>query len=125
MSCQRTIRGSGSSHVGSFRAEKMLYEVKRAAFEETRIRGLVSALGFVQLLTSKLFRRERFSFVICPRADTSTEKKETRWRCERSAIRGEYFSDLKLWLRAMLASHGHVNSKTISIKVKDQHEDFG
>ena len=100
--------------MGSLRAEKMEYDVKRAALEDARMRGLKRQLLSVQHLKRKLFKRERFSLVTCPRADTSIEKKDTTYRWARSAISGEYFSVLKVWLRAMFDSQGHVSSKTIT-----------
>ena len=63
-------------------------------------------------MNKKDFSRERLSFEIWPRADISMEKKETTRVRERSAIRGAYFSDLKLWLLTMFVSQGQVSSKT-------------
>ena len=68
-------RGAGFSHVGSLRAENRLYDDKTAALEETRTSAFERFPVYVQHLKRKFFRRERLSFVICPRADTSTEKR--------------------------------------------------
>ena len=88
------MRGAGPSHVGSLRAAKMLYDDSTAAFEETRTSTLERFPVYVQHLNRKALRRARLSFDTCPRADTSIEKNETMNRCERSAMRGEYLSDL-------------------------------
>ena len=89
-----TKRGAGSSQVGSLRAAKMLYEARRAALEEIRIRVLEVEHELTQHLRRKHLRRDWLLFVIWPRAEISTEKKETTYRLERSATRGAYFSDL-------------------------------
>ena len=83
-----------------------------AAFDAMRTEGLKSFFGSEQILKRKALRRELFSFVTWPLAETSIEKKWTIWVCDRSAIRGAYFSDLKLWLLTMFVSHGQVNLKT-------------
>ena len=54
----------------------MLYDDRRAALEETRVRALGASLVGAQHLNKKPFKRERLSLVICPRAETSMEKKE-------------------------------------------------
>ena len=119
----RTISGGGSSQLGSLRAEKMLYDDKRAALEAIRIRDLEVNAVPLQDLKKKHLSRDWFSFVTWPRAETSTEKKWTMKLLARSATRGAYFSDLKLWLRTMLESHGQVSSNRItswdvSLKIK-------
>ena len=54
-------------------AEKILYDDKRAALEDTRVRALGDTMEGAQHLKRKPFKRERLSFVICPRAETSIE----------------------------------------------------
>ena len=54
---QRTIRGNGSSQVGSLRAEKILYEERSAAFDAIRIIALKLRVQ-VQHLWRKLFKRD-------------------------------------------------------------------
>ena len=89
-----TRRGAGSSQVGSWRAEKMLYDDSNAALEEIRISDLEMALLLSQHLWRKHLRRDWLFLVICPRAETSTEKNDEIKRLERSATSGAYFSDL-------------------------------
>ena len=113
---QRTVRGGGSSHDGSLRAAKMLYDERSAAFDETRINDLAFRPEPSQHLWKKPFKRDWLSFVIWPRAETSMEKKWTIRSRDKSATRGAYFSDLYWWLREIFESHGHVNSKTITSK---------
>ena len=69
------MSGGGFSQVGSLRAEKMVKDDKRAAFEEIRMRDLEIPAVLLQDLKTKLFSRDWFSFVTWPRAETSTEKK--------------------------------------------------
>ena len=109
-----TTKGGGSSHVGSPRALKIVYDESNAAFEDTQISDLKIARWAVQDLRRNALRRERLSFEIWPLAETSMGKKDTTCLWERSVMRGAYFSALKLWLRTIFASHGHVNSKTMT-----------
>ena len=67
------MSGAGPSHVGSLRAEKMLYDESKDALEEIRIRSLKETLEPAQHLWRKLLRRDRLFFEIWPRAETSTE----------------------------------------------------
>ena len=58
------IRGGGSSQDGSLRAEKILNDVNRAALEERSTRDLATLFVPTQHLKKKLFKCNRFSFVI-------------------------------------------------------------
>ena len=109
-----TTKGGGSSHVGSPRALKMVYDESNAALEETQIRDFEIARLALHDFRRNALRRERLSFEMWPRADTSTGKNETTCLWERSLMRGAFFSALKLWLRTMFASQGHVNSRTMT-----------
>ena len=92
--CQRKIKGAGSSQDGSLRAQKILYEDRSAAFEAIVVSDLEMPFGSEQHLWRKDLRRERFSLVICPLAETSIQKNDTSCVRERSATRGAYFSVL-------------------------------
>ena len=70
---ERTISGKGEDHEGSFLAEKILKDVRIAAFEHIFIRFSISTLRASQHLSVKALIRALFSFEIKPLADTSTE----------------------------------------------------
>ena len=55
----------------------MAYDKRWAAFEEIETTDLEIAFESEQHLCKKHLRRVRFSLDIWPRADTSTEKKDT------------------------------------------------
>ena len=67
------MRGGGSSHVGSLRAANMENDERRAAFEAMPTEGLKRFFGSEQTLKRKDLRREQFSFVTWPLAETSIE----------------------------------------------------
>ena len=108
------ISGAGSSQDGSLRAEKILKDDKRAAFDTIRTIAFDKLPGLSQHFKRKLFKRAWLLFVTWPRAETSTAKKETTRVSERSETSGAYFSDLNKWLRSMFESHGQVSSKIIT-----------
>ena len=57
-----TTKGGGSSHVGSPRALKMVYDESNAALEETQIRDFEIARLALHDLRRNALRRERLSF---------------------------------------------------------------
>ena len=73
------MSGGGSSQVGSLRAEKMAYDDKRAALEQIRINDLETRAAPLQVLKKKLLRRDWFSLVTWPRAETSKEEEKDQY----------------------------------------------
>ena len=65
--------GAGFSHDGSLRAQKIEKDANSAAFEALSETLFARPLGLEQHRYTKAFNRHRFSFVSCPRTDTSIE----------------------------------------------------
>ena len=65
-------------HDGSLRAEKILYDDKSDAFEQTRISDFVTNLASLQHLKAKDFKRALLDFEMKPLAEISIEKRDTR-----------------------------------------------
>ena len=65
-------------HDDSLRAEKILYDDKSDAFEQTRISDFVTNLASLQHLKAKDFKRALFDLEMKPLAEISIEKRDTR-----------------------------------------------
>ena len=68
------FNSTGFTHDGSLRAQKIENELNNAALEAHCSTFLTSLPGLAQLRKINSFKRQRFSFEICPRTETSTEK---------------------------------------------------
>ena len=70
---QRTTRGLGEDHVGSFRAQYSENDAKSAALDMRLIRFFAMPFGWRQHRQTNDLTLAQFSFVTWPLAETSTE----------------------------------------------------